>query len=202
MANWDATVSTLTYDPVGRLSGTRHTDAGGTELDLALLAYDEAGNPKLKVTRDGRHTMTYDAADQLLSEDHPLAGVKTWTFDSAGNRLSQDHTQVGVRTLTNWAYDPADQLQTETTGTAVTTFTFDGAGNQQVVATPTETTTYTWDTENRLREIALPSGARNTMSYRTDGLRSRLFDEEGDKQMVWDSQGSSGYQDLLQERLP
>jgi hypothetical protein len=33
-------------------------------------------------------------------------------------------------------------------------------------------------------------------------LRSRLMDEEGDKRMVWDSMGSSGYVDLLDERLP
>jgi hypothetical protein len=39
------------------------------------------------------------------------------------------------------------------------------------------------------------------MSYWADGLRSRLWHSEGDKQMVWDSQGSSGYQDLLEERL-
>jgi hypothetical protein len=45
-------------------------------------------------------------------------------------------------------------------------------------------------------------GSRNTMSYRADGLRGHLVDAEGDKVMVWDSEGSSGYQDLLQERLP
>jgi len=38
--------------------------------------------------------------------------------------------------------------------------------------------------------------------YRPDGLRSRLVDTEGDKRMVWDSQGSSGYVDLLEENLP
>jgi hypothetical protein len=40
---------------------------------------------------------------------------------------------------------------------------------------------------------------RNTMSYRADGLRAHLVDAEGDHPMVWDSQGSSGYQDLLEE---
>ena len=50
--------------------------------------------------------------------------------------------------------------------------------------------------------VSLPDGTLNTMSYRSDGLRSQLADSEGNKAMVWDSQGSSGYQDLLQERLP
>lgn len=64
--------------------------------------YDQVGNPVLKVTADGRHTMNYDVLDPLLSEDHPLAGRQTWTYDRAGNRLSEDQTQMGVRTLTNW----------------------------------------------------------------------------------------------------
>jgi len=38
------------------------------------------------------------------------------------------------------------------------------------------------------------------MSYRTDGLRYQLYDSEGDKRMLWDSQGSSGFGDLLEER--
>jgi hypothetical protein len=38
--------------------------------------------------------------------------------------------------------------------------------------------------------------------YRPGDLRSRLVDSEGDKRMVWDSQGSSGYVDLFDERLP
>ncbi len=61
-------------------------------------------------------------------------------------------------------------------------------------------TTYVWDTEDRLTGIQMADGSRNTMSYRSDGLRHRLADSESDKLMVWDSQGSSGYSDLLQER--
>jgi YD repeat-containing protein len=147
--------------------------------------------------------MAYDTANQLLAENHPLAGVKTWTFDGAGNRLTQDHTQAGGRTLTNWVYDPADQLQTQTEGSSVTTFQFDGAGNQEVeLAMNGQRTTYVWDVENRLREIVFPTGERNTMAYRSDGLRHRLWDSEGNKLQIWDRLGSSGYQDLLEENTP
>ncbi len=96
--------------------------------------------------------------------------------------------------------DPADQLGTETVGAAVTNYTFDAAGNQQVEVSGTSRTTYTWDSENRLTQLELPDGSRNTMSYRVDGLRYRLWDSEGDKRMVWDSQGTSGYGDLLEEK--
>ena len=193
--------ATLSYDGASRLIAIQNRDAAGATVDQALLTFDAAGNPVVKVTQDGPHTMSYDSANQLLSEDHPLAGVKTWTFDPACNRLSQDHTQAGVRTLTNWAYNPADELMTETTGAAVTSFSFDQAGNQRVVQEPAAVTTQSWDQENRLVRIDLPSGAVNTMQYRPDGLRSRLSDSEADKRMVWDSLGSSGYVDLLEENF-
>jgi YD repeat-containing protein len=197
----DGSVTTFAYDPVGRLIGTHHADALGAELDLALLGHDSAGNPILKVTEDGRHTMTYDPSDQLLSEYHPVSGPKTWGYDPVGNRLSQAATWQGIATVTNWTYDSADQLVNQTANAQVTTFQFDAAGNQQVEHGPEGRTTYAWDGDNRLRGIALPSGALNTMAYRPDGLRTRLVDEEGDKAQVWDSQGSSGYQDLLEEAI-
>jgi hypothetical protein len=37
------------------------------------------------------------------------------------------------------------------------------------------------------------------LSSRTDRLRYRLADNEGDKRMVWDVPGNSGYGDLLEE---
>jgi hypothetical protein len=46
----------------------------------------------------------------------------------------------------------------------------------------------------------LAAGVRNSMNW-ADGLRHRLVDTEGDKRMVWDSQGPTGYVDLVQERL-
>jgi YD repeat-containing protein len=198
----DGSTASYSYDGAGRLTGVLHKDAAGAVLEQAILAYDRVGNPLTKTTLDGIHSYSYDQANQLLSEYHPLAGIKSWSFDPAGNRLSQDYTQGGVRTLTAWVYDAADQLQTETTGTAVTSFTFDAAGNELIVQTPTEVTSNQWDGENRLTQIQLPDGSINSMSYRWDNLRHRLFDSEGDKRMVWDDLGSSGYKDLLSEETP
>lgn len=192
--------TTVSYDGAGRPTGTRHSDQSGMVLDYALLTHDTVGNPLAKATRDGLHSMSYDATNQLLSEYHPLAGVKTWSYDPAGNRLSQDWTQAGMRTLTFWSYDPADQLVTEMTESAVTTFIFDGAGNRLLEQAPDGVTTNVWDSENRLVETELPNGVLNTMSYRAlDGLRASLSDSEGSWKMVWDTQGSSGHPDLLEE---
>jgi hypothetical protein len=37
------------------------------------------------------------------------------------------------------------------------------------------------------------------MAYRADSLRHRLADSEGDKRMVWDELGYTGYVDLVEE---
>lgn len=64
--------------------------------------------------------MAYDPMGWLTEIRHTGgrrgAGVRIWAYDPAGNLLSQDLTQVGVRTVTNWSYDLADQLQTQTEG--------------------------------------------------------------------------------------
>jgi hypothetical protein len=51
------------------------------------------------------------------------------------------------------------------------------------------------------RSCEMQKGSLNTMAYRYDTLRVQLFDSEGDERIVCDSQGTSGYQDLLHERL-
>ncbi len=62
-------------------------------------------------------------------------------------------------------------------------------------------TTNTWDSENRLVMAQFPGGV-NTMIYRWDNLRHELIDSEGEKLMVWDELGTSGYIDLLEEYQP
>jgi len=63
-------------------------------------------------------------------------------------------------------------------------------------------TTMTWDYENRMTLIAMPDGTLNTMAYRYDNLRYQLWDSEGNKRMVWDEEGTSGYKDVLEENTP
>ena len=72
--------------------------------------------------------------------------------------------------------------------------------NQRSAQGPGGTTTYAWSQENRLEEITFPDGSRSTMAYRSDGLRTRFQDAAADRAMVWDSGGTSGYGDLLEER--
>jgi hypothetical protein len=59
-----------------------------------------------------------------------------------------------------------------------------------------------WDSENRLTGVQLPAGGLNTMAYRADNLRHELVDSEGNKLMVRDELGYSGYVDVVEENLP
>ncbi len=49
--------------------------------------------------------------------------------------------------------------------------------------------------------LELSTGVVNTMSYRRDGPPHRQVDSEGDKLMVWDQLGPTGYVHLVEERL-
>lgn len=93
----DGSAVTMAYDAASQLIGVRNRDAGGATLDQALLAYDAVGNPVLKVTEDGRHTMTYDALNQLLSEEHPISGAKTYDgiTESPAQFKRDDRTYAG-----------------------------------------------------------------------------------------------------------
>ena len=104
-----------------------------------------------------------------------------------------------MHTLTNWTYHPADPLMTEDASGQEAPCNFDAAGNQRMIYVITGPSTYTWDPENLLHEIALPDGTRSTIGYLADGRRYKLWDQDADLRMRWDTEGTSGYQDLLQE---
>lgn len=138
------------------------------------------------------------------SVNHLPARLQAWTYDPEGNRTSQDRTQVRVRSLTNRTQDAADHLVTETAagGSDHVHLGRNGEPKAGAGAGRRGVTTYTWNSENRLLEIGPAEGSRNTMLYHRDGLRTKPHDSAGDTWMARDAEGSSGYQDLLDERQP
>lgn len=90
---------------------------------------------------------------------------------------------------TTFAYDSANQLQTQQDGTGRTTFVFDANGNQALQVAPAGgRTTNSWDYEDRLTRVALPTGQRDTFQYDPDGKRIRRDDSNGTTKPVWDEQ--------------
>jgi YD repeat-containing protein len=112
-----------------------HSD--GTATERRVLWYDAARWPIAKLTLDG-----VDATRPASCHRSASTGRgETRSFDPVVNGSRQDLARVGVRAAANRAYDAADQITTETSGTAVTTYTFGQAGNEQVVQTPAGHTT-------------------------------------------------------------
>jgi YD repeat-containing protein len=71
---------TWTYDDSYQL--TREQRAGATSYDTTFV-YDAVGNRTLQVDSGARTTYTYDAANQLITENSGT--VMTYTFDGDGN---------------------------------------------------------------------------------------------------------------------
>jgi RHS repeat-associated protein len=150
-------------------------------------------------------TYTYDAASQLLVENHDIRGITTCSYDSAGNQtLVATPTTRGTLTC-----DAADQLINDAEAlpyqgafvpwATSATFGYDGNGNRQREDLGRRldsgwinwSTTYTWDPGNHLLQVTHSSGSTGTdqtNSYRPDGLRHRKTEGANAFQMVWDRQ--------------
>jgi RHS repeat-associated protein len=199
--NPNGTATTWAYESRGLTSGIRHRKSDGSTLGVDLYEWDANANPTRKVTLGGINTWGYDVIDQLTSEQHELGIVATWQYDPCANRSSQDQTQGGVRTLTNYAYDPANQVSTATEGSAVTTFTHDANGNMSGEVSVAGRVTYLWNPRDLQTGYCPPSGQIATFTHRYDDLRATIDPGDGSAatKLVWDPRGSSGYTDLLAE---
>jgi YD repeat-containing protein len=96
----------VTYDADKRPTRYTYTDTVGaaTVFDEQLV-YDPAGNVTQITDPLGVRTFTYDALDQLTSEDTGNVAA-TWTYDAVGNRLTA--TRVTTTTAAEIATDTAD----------------------------------------------------------------------------------------------
>lgn len=90
---------TLTHDATGQLTGIRNRDVADATLDESPLAYDAAGNPVMKVTGDGRRTMTGTGNTMLYRRD----GLRTKLHDGEGGKrmVWDDECSSGYKDLRN-----------------------------------------------------------------------------------------------------
>jgi RHS repeat-associated protein len=189
-------VMTALYDGNGRSLQITHSPTA-----RAYASYDPAGNV-VNLTRPNLATFSYDAANQLLTEEHSTRGLTTWAFDPVGNRTS-------AITSTTWAtctYDDADQLINEAKAlpyqgqfipwATSATFSYDGNGNRQTEdlgerfdwGWRTLRHTYVWDPTNHLTQVVHASffGTNQTNSYRPDGLRHQKVQGVTTRVHLWD----------------
>ena len=139
----------------------------------------------------GAHNFTYDALDRLTAATHPNQTNESYTFEDVGNRTASHQGS-------SYSYQAFNRL----VAANGSSFSYDSNGNLISKSDATGNWIYHWDYENRLLGTANASAARTTMSYRAmDGLRWELDegDAAGERRMLWDRLGTSGYTDLLAE---
>jgi YD repeat-containing protein len=116
---------TLGYDAAKRPTSISMGSTGSLSQ-----SYDRAGS----VTSDGRsllgitgdaggntQTFTYDGLHRLTGATGLAAGPESYQYDLDGNRTRR--VEAGV--TTDYAYDRADQLESQTIGATVRSFAYD-----------------------------------------------------------------------------
>jgi YD repeat-containing protein len=147
ITNQSAQKSTLTYDPLDRL--TKEVLPG---LTLAYT-YDKAGNRKslARTTSSGTTTTgyTYDVAEQMTK-----AGATSYSYDRNGNMVSA----TSGTTTTSYSYDFEDQLLRA----GSTTFMRDAFGRAVSSTVGTMRTDYIFDGQEAIQQ---KTGTAATIYY-------------------------------------
>jgi RHS repeat-associated protein len=188
MTHANGATAATDYDADGQTTAVRNLKSdGSTVLSIFTYSYDNAGNRTgVQEANGDRVTWSYDENHQLMREQRSGGNSYdiTYTYDEVGNRL----TKVDSGTTTTYAYDAANQLETEETPTARTTYTYDANGNTATIDAGGSVTTYSWDIENHVTKVELPGGTVNTMSYAGEGKRRRTEDSDGLRNIIWDGE--------------
>jgi RHS repeat-associated protein len=184
-------ITSLFYDPLGRLIRVRHVRDGVNE-DLDLV-WDFAGNLLLVEDALGHQwTWTYDARNLPLTKTDPLDDTWSYGYDDAG-RLASVTDPLGH--VTAYAYDAdgrlrsvvADPTDPNVAGDELnltTSYAYDDAGrlaNETVdpgAGHLALTTAYAYDEAGQLTGLTLPNGGVWTNAYDAAGNLQTVTDPE------------------------
>jgi RHS repeat-associated protein len=142
-------VSSFSYDPIGRLIGEART---GTDAFTRTYEYDLAGNRTRMVTNGAPIAYTYDVNDRMLS-----AGSASYAYDARGNLVSRN--QAGA--ISTFAWTPDGRLASVTTGSGTVGFQYAPDGMRTGKVTAAGTVHYLIDRRN-------PTGLRQVLEERAD----------------------------------
>lgn len=174
-------VTTLGYDTSGDVTSV--CDPLG---NLATYGYDPLGRvismvaPKGNIPganpADYTTSVTYDPADQVLTETDPLGHLTQSSYDPNGNLSS---VTDALNHFTSYAYDAENELIGLTKpGNITQTTSYDANGNvtEQRDGLNNVLQTYTYDALNRVKTTADARGRTTTSSYDLAGRLTSVLD--------------------------
>lgn len=160
------------YNNKGLLVSESDTAAGTAKS----YTYDSNGNRlTFTLTRNGQveinQSYGYDKLNRLISVSENGAVIAQYSYDNKGNRTQ---TAISDGDTTNYAYNIAGLLTSQTTGNKLSeTYTYYLNGNQKSKTSNGQTTNYAYDSMNRLI-------SENDTHYTFDDFGNRLTMTSGD----------------------
>jgi RHS repeat-associated protein len=197
----------LTEDP-NPASDTSDPDADTGRQ--TTYTYDNAGNPaseivegisggQIETSTEAQFTFGYDAEDRLTSEVLDSSGLDrslAYTYEPDGQAESQTVSGPGGSTVTNYAYDNAGDLLSQSVadgsaGNLVTKWTYDYLGQPTTMTDPDgNETKYSYDPAADLSTVSAPSTPVQTYTSQTAVQQSPVttygYDNFGDQTQVVD----------------
>jgi YD repeat-containing protein len=162
-----------TYDDVTRwLTGvTNKKGTGGATVSSFTYTHDLVANRQTMTLVNGDViTYTYDAGYQLTSELRTGATAYSiaWAYDGLGNRLAQNKGGV----WTNYAYNDANQLISDTVNSTTTLYGYDANGNMTAKSAGVSLWNWAYNFENK--QISHTDSSRVTSYYSYDVAGRRV----------------------------
>lgn len=176
-------VTTVTYNSSGLPSAITSPAGGQTSFEYdttgrVIGVIDPRGNAQGATPADFKTIYAYDAANHVTSVTTPLGKVTEWAYDPAGNLDSL--TDAKDRT-TDYSYNTANHLTSVTApGSIVTSYTYDDVGNLTSRTDPEQhTTSYAYDDANRLTSVTGPLARIWSYVYDPNGNVTSVTDANG-----------------------
>jgi len=157
--------TTYAYDSLLRLEAMEHRNSQSELVASFDYTIGRTGK-RAGVSENIAGTVTewtydYDGLDRLKTARRNGTEDEVFAYDLAGNRTSKT---LGASTTT-YAYNPLDQLETETTGETGTNYDYDGNGNLTAKTSIGQTESYGYDSRNRLRQVLSGPTGQGVLQY-------------------------------------
>ncbi len=213
-------VRSFGYDEANRkTSETWYT--GPTINQVQSFGYDDVGNLTSTTDPDGNYTLTYDAANRVVTESGPYGITRTFSYDEAGNRYLVTDNKGGTEVST---YDLANRLTSRTLSvggqSSEVEFTYTKRGEletetRSVGTDLAGTTKYVYNDDGQLRFLTHRNAAgvvvadysylydlAGRLTNKTENGVSTIYDYDAAGQLIQDGDATFTYDPTGNRNMP